>query len=120
VAERRKVTYESRVDPRVVAALCTFYKDNNISVSSLSDLISTSLEDFLTILEKRNFVVRVKGTLEAKKLLEGEFGRAAHRRGERSLIRQIQMEEGEIARAEVHTSIPIEDIKFGERPGTDK
>jgi len=116
MSRRRKVAYEARIDPRVMAALCTFYKSNDMPASSLSNLISTALEDFLIILEKRNFAARVKGTLEAKKLLEAEFGRAAHRRGERSLIRQIQVEEGDVARAEIQPHTHIEDIKFGERP----
>ncbi len=117
--EVRKATYETRIDARVMAALCIFYKRNNTPRPSLANLIATALDDFLAILEKNNVAVRVRDTLEAKKLLEAEFGRATHRRGERGLIRQIQVEEGAVARAEIQPATKLEDIKFGERPKED-
>lgn len=113
-------TYETRMDVRTMATLCKFYIDNHEPPVSLADLQRKALEDYVTILENNERVERVEGTLEAKKLLEATVGRATCGRGDRALIRQIQVETGEVARAEIQPAVDIEDIKFGERPTPDR
>ena len=117
-SEVKSAVYDTRVDVRTVATLCRYYIDQHDPPASLSGLISDSLEDFVDVLESNKLVKRVEDTLEAKQMLEATLGRATHKRGDRALIRQIQVET--VTHETSQITADVEDIKFGERPTPEK
>ena len=109
-------TFETRVDIRIMATLCQFYIDNGEPPLSLADLQRKALEDYVIVLESNKMTKRIGSTLEAKRLLESMVGRATTSRGERALLRRIQIEADARRWAEIQPTADVEDIKFGERP----